>query len=157
MAAPWLFLFYVIALILPFVQAIHHHRLHHSHHSSRSLTNVTNLATDLVGRDTGDARCDKNKECADKSCCNGVSGYCGRTPMHCAADVCVSNCNAKAECGVGADIPGAECPLNVCCSQSGYCGTTENFCSSANHCQSNCVQPGPVGRRSGDVRDLVIG
>ncbi|PLB44327.1 bacteriodes thetaiotaomicron symbiotic chitinase [Aspergillus steynii IBT 23096] len=35
-----------------------------------------------------------------------------------------------------AEKPGAKCPLNVCCSEFGFCGTTEEFCGSG--CQSGC-------------------
>jgi GH18 family chitinase len=43
------------------------------------------------------------------------------------------------ECGVNA-VPGNEtCPLNVCCSEYGNCGTTIDFCG--NGCQNNCEQP----------------
>ncbi|KAF3196307.1 hypothetical protein TWF106_005016 [Orbilia oligospora] len=65
-----------------------------------------------------------------------------------------SNCDAKAECGQYAEPPGKTCPLNVCCSQHGFCGTTSDFCD--DNCQSNC---GEVSRPSGggNVRKNVIG
>lgn len=49
------------------------------------------------------------------------------------------------------------CPLNVCCSQFGFCGTGHDFCSGK--CQSNCVQKPtvPPGRNSGSVLNKVIG
>jgi hypothetical protein len=40
-------------------------------------------------------------------------------------EVCWSNCDAKAECGKNAKIPGQKCPLNVCCGKWGFCGMTE--------------------------------
>ncbi|KAJ7760229.1 glycoside hydrolase superfamily [Mycena maculata] len=49
---------------------------------------------------------------------------------------CTSNCNAQAQCGPNAPAGEEECPLKVCCSQFGYCGTTEDFCGTG--CLSNC-------------------
>lgn len=69
---------------------------------------------------------------------------------------CLSNCDAKAECGEYAKTPNATCPLNVwyvvpchssglantrtqySCSQFGFCGTTSEFCDDT--CQSNCIE-----------------
>lgn len=108
-------------------------------------------------------QCSSTEECWDKSCCS-VGGWCGRDPDHCGNGVtpnpaCYSNCGAKAECGRGAEVAGTECPLNVCCGGFGYCGTTEEFCTTtgSNPCQSNCPQPGSTGQSGGNVRDLVIG
>jgi chitinase len=43
------------------------------------------------------------------------------------------------DCGRNA-APGNEiCPLNVCCSKYGNCGTTIDFCGKG--CQNNCDQP----------------
>ncbi|KAF7354409.1 hypothetical protein MVEN_01129900 [Mycena venus] len=41
----------------------------------------------------------------------------------------------------GKDAPpvNVTCPLNVCCSEFGFCGTTTEFCG--NGCQSNCGDP----------------
>lgn len=54
-----------------------------------------------------------------------LSDYCG--PGN-----CVNNCDAKSECDPanwGSTYALAEtCPLNVCCSQYGFCGTTTEFC-----------------------------
>ncbi|KAM7204861.1 family 18 glycosyl hydrolase [Rhypophila sp. PSN 637] len=108
----------------------------------------------LQGRQV-DSTCTNDRPCEDGSCCHGRSGFCGRTPEHCAAGVCVSNCDAKADCGIGADPVGKTCPLNVCCGKWGYCGTTANFCGDG--CQSNCPQPGPKMLSEGDVDELVIG
>ncbi|KAF9465227.1 hypothetical protein BDZ94DRAFT_1307367 [Collybia nuda] len=53
---------------------------------------------------------------------------------------CTSHCDAQAECGEFAAAENITCPLNVCCSQFGFCGTTDEFCGSG--CQSNCNPPG---------------
>ncbi|KAL2060601.1 hypothetical protein VTL71DRAFT_9242 [Oculimacula yallundae] len=55
-----------------------------------------------------------------------------------------AHASAKAECGTYAPDGKHDCPLNVCCSQYGYCGTTEAFCGTG--CQKNslgggCGQP----------------
>jgi hypothetical protein len=77
-------------------------------------------------------------------CCS-KSGSCGFGPDWCAPDNCVGTCNATAECGQYAAEKGLECPLNVCCSRWGFCGTTEEFCQTGSNknesCQSNCAQP----------------
>ncbi|KAF8961088.1 hypothetical protein BDZ97DRAFT_2077079 [Flammula alnicola] len=49
------------------------------------------------------------------------------------------NCNALAECGPDAAPENVTCPLNVCCSQFGFCGTTDEFCGTG--CQSHCGGP----------------
>lgn len=70
---------------------------------------------------------------------------------------CISNCNAKAECGRYANPPGKTCVLNVCCSEHGFCGSTRDFCTGG--CQSNCIehpQP-PPGSPKGRVLSRVIG
>ncbi|KAL9030617.1 MAG: hypothetical protein Q9196_001284 [Gyalolechia fulgens] len=62
--------------------------------------------------------------------------------------------------GEYAKTAGAKCPLNVCCSEFGFCGMTEEFCTKgsgdAKGCQSNCDQPGS-GASGGDVQSKVIG
>lgn len=87
-----------------------------------------------------DASCDSEHPC--KSGCCSKSGSCGFGPDWCSDDKCMSNCDAVAECGKYGN--GTECPLNVCCSQWGFCGTTEEFClktDDKHSCQSNCGSP----------------
>lgn len=67
--------------------------------------------------------CDKNRPCSNGACC-GPSGNCGYSPEYC-GEGCISNCNATAECGQYAATPGQTCPLKTCCSEHGFCGTTE--------------------------------
>ncbi|KAJ7636708.1 hypothetical protein FB45DRAFT_1056011 [Roridomyces roridus] len=55
---------------------------------------------------------------------------------------CSSNCDAKAQCGPNAPAGEEECPLNVCCSQFGFCGTTQDFCGEG--CTSNCNPANPA-------------
>ncbi|KAL1869089.1 hypothetical protein VTK73DRAFT_3367 [Phialemonium thermophilum] len=53
-------------------------------------------------------------------------------PDFCSPENCVNSCDAKSECdpaGWGPQYALSEsCPLNVCCSQFGFCGTTAEFC-----------------------------
>ncbi|KAJ7636716.1 hypothetical protein FB45DRAFT_1024816 [Roridomyces roridus] len=53
-----------------------------------------------------------------------------------------SNCDAKAQCGPNAPAGEEECPLNVCCSQFGFCRTTQDFCGEG--CTSNCNPANPA-------------
>ncbi|KAL4772370.1 hypothetical protein BDW60DRAFT_207367 [Aspergillus nidulans var. acristatus] len=46
-----------------------------------------------------------------------------------------------------------DAPLNVCCSQYGFCGTTAEFCGDG--CQSNCVQPKPSPQATNSQRRIV--
>ncbi|MED6193992.1 hypothetical protein PIB30_024302 [Stylosanthes scabra] len=60
----------------------------------------------------------------------------------------------KAEqCGKQAN--GALCPNNLCCSQFGYCGNTNNYCG--NGCQSQCKgsTPPSTGGGGGDVGSII--
>lgn len=113
-----------------------------------------------------DYSCSENKPCSNGACCSKASGYCGYGPDSCGTngqspnDKCWSNCDAHAECGRYAKKPGQKCPLNVCCSQFGFCGMTEEFCAKTNNpnttCQSNCDQPGSGGS-GGNVQNRIIG
>ncbi|KAJ6534397.1 hypothetical protein B0H19DRAFT_442211 [Mycena capillaripes] len=80
--------------------------------------------------------CTPDIPCSNGACCDGASGFCGFGPKFCGSDVCTSNCDALAECGEFAPPDSISCPLNVCCSQFGFCGTTTDFCGDG--CQSNC-------------------
>ncbi|KAJ5094625.1 CAZyme family GH18, partial [Penicillium angulare] len=84
---------------------------------------------------------------------------CGYDPDNSCGSTCVSNCNATPECGKWAATAGTECPLNVCCSGYGFCGTTTDFCtnSTSEPCQSNCFQPDEPSCKSNDVLKKVIG
>ncbi|TFK66092.1 hypothetical protein BDN72DRAFT_162975 [Pluteus cervinus] len=113
-----------------------------------------------------DYSCSEVKPCSNGACCSKVSGYCGYGPESCGTngqspnDACWSNCDAKAECGRFSEPANKTCPLNVCCSEFGFCGMTEEFCAKSNEtgkgCQSNCDQPGSGGS-GGDVQSRIIG
>ncbi|KAJ3578860.1 hypothetical protein NPX13_g1706 [Xylaria arbuscula] len=124
------------------------------------------LESSLQAREAEDPyACGENKPCSNGACC-GKSGFCGFGPKYCGTtgtspnDDCWSNCDAHAPCGRYSDPPDETCPLNVCCSQHGFCGTTEEFCEKTDDdetsCQSNCDQPGS-GASGGNVQKRVIG
>ncbi|KAK7337912.1 hypothetical protein VNO77_18503 [Canavalia gladiata] len=54
----------------------------------------------------------------------------------------------------GRQAGGQTCPNNLCCSQYGWCGNTEEYCSRAKNCQSNCWgdTPSPGGESASNVR-----
>ncbi|OJK02479.1 glycoside hydrolase family 18 protein [Aspergillus aculeatus ATCC 16872] len=84
-------------------------------------------------------------------CCS-KSGYCGFGPDSCGDDVCVSTCDAVAECGPYAKVANPTCPLNVCCSQFEFCGTSTDFCGTGS--QNGCdavVEPSCNGDSSNAI------
>ncbi|KAH9829398.1 uncharacterized protein C8Q71DRAFT_863325 [Rhodofomes roseus] len=92
--------------------------------------------------------CTADIPCANGACCNANSGFCGFGPQFCTPITtpggnCTSNCDAIAECGKFAAAENRTCPLNVCCSQYGFCGTTSDFCETG--CQYNCNPVPPTG------------
>ncbi|KAI0203159.1 carbohydrate-binding module family 18 [Astrocystis sublimbata] len=123
---------------------------------------VSNL---LMGRQSMEDD-DYSTDTTAGACCSKATGYCNYGPKACGTngispnEVCWSNCNAHAECGRYAETPGQKCPLNVCCSQYGFCGTEKDFCKVTDDeetsCQSNCKQP-TSGSSGGNVLKRVIG
>ncbi|KAF2124900.1 glycoside hydrolase family 18 protein [Dothidotthia symphoricarpi CBS 119687] len=81
-----------------------------------------------------DYTCTATNPC-DLGCCGPLddtgTGACGFGPVFCGPK-CTSDCNRKSECD--GDNWGSQyanlttCPLNVCCSEHGFCGTTVDFC-----------------------------
>jgi len=55
--------------------------------------------------------------------------------LHTIADVVLGD--AKAECGPYAALGQQTCPLNVCCSKFGFCGSTSEFCNWSNTADTN--------------------
>ena len=113
-----------------------------------------------------DYSCSESKTCKNGACCSKKTGYCNYGPDACGTngqspnDVCWSNCGARAECGRFAAKTGKTCPLNVCCSEFGFCGMTEDFCKKGDQkdkgCQSGCEQP-DSDTTDGDVQRRIIG
>ncbi|KAL4875746.1 hypothetical protein BJY04DRAFT_223740 [Aspergillus karnatakaensis] len=72
----------------------------------------------------------------------------GRT-VNCADDVCVAGCDSRAECdpgGYGEFADSKKCPLNVCCSKFGFCGTTKDFCGNKKVKRPSCSKTKGVSR-----------
>ena len=65
------------------------------------------------------------------------------------------NLTGVTACGKKSSPPGMGCPLNVCCSEFGFCGTTSDFCASPG-CQSHCEQPKPKATKT-DSQNRIIG
>ncbi|PYH48038.1 uncharacterized protein BP01DRAFT_313070, partial [Aspergillus saccharolyticus JOP 1030-1] len=63
-------------------------------------------------------------------------------PNFCGPDVCINSCDAKAECNPdnwpSEYVNATTCPLNVCCSKYGFCGTTEDFCGNKTVTAPSC-------------------
>ena len=57
---------------------------------------------------------------------------------------------AQQQCGRQAG--GRKCKNKLCCSQWGYCGTTDQFCLPSNGCQSNCKRRVGGGESASNVR-----
>ncbi|KAL9131782.1 MAG: hypothetical protein Q9217_000387 [Psora testacea] len=124
-------------------------------------------ARNLFARDgkEDEYSCPESKPCKNGACCSKETGYCNYSPEACGTDdkspndKCWSNCDAHAECGRFAKEPDKKYPLNVCCSQFGFCGVTEEFCKKGKDkdegCQSGCEQP-DSGASGGDVQSRVI-
>ncbi|KAI1870410.1 uncharacterized protein JN550_005338 [Neoarthrinium moseri] len=91
--------------------------------------------------------CNAQTPCENAACCGGNNNnLCGYSPGECGTGNCTSNCDAKAECGQYGKEGKQQCPLGVCCSQFGFCGSTSEFCDKG--CQSDFGGCGDVKRPS---------
>ncbi|KAF8401799.1 hypothetical protein HHK36_012745 [Tetracentron sinense] len=63
--------------------------------------------------------------------------------------LCIAAGASAQQCGRQAG--GRTCAGNICCSQYGYCGTTDDYCSPSKNCQSNCAGGGG-GESANNVR-----
>lgn len=138
-----------------------------SSHESHPVLGAMDAPSLLGGRATeDDYTCGPDRPCANKACCPKATLSCNYGEEACGTsgispnEVCWSNCDAKAECGKNAKVPGQKCPLNVCCGKWGFCGMTEDYCEKEDNgatggCQSNCDRPGPKNKASSQSR--VIG
>jgi hypothetical protein len=108
------------------------------------------------GSQNGNLLCDAKSTVYTGTCCSQY-GWCGNTPAHC-SEGCQSGCNkdpvatpadtTPAKSGIrddgrcGKDFDGATCDPNGayggCCSEYGYCGSTDGHCLKANGCQNGC-------------------
>ncbi|KAM5561598.1 barwin-like [Rosa sericea] len=60
--------------------------------------------------------------------------------------VCIISGGVAQQCGRQAG--GKTCAGNLCCSQYGYCGTSDDYCSPSTGCQSKCSGGGGGGGES---------
>ena len=104
----------------------------------------------IFGRDLPVGTCDANTPCANGACC-GSDNLCGYSPKQCGTG-CRFNCDAKAECGPYAPDGKQVCPLNVCCSEFGFCGSTSEFCTWNNKDDPNYGSCSTKYGGCGDVR-----
>ncbi|KAH3998458.1 hypothetical protein HBI56_205010 [Parastagonospora nodorum] len=74
----------------------------------------------------GPIQCGPGQPCLDGSCCNS-DGKCGFKEHNCGAK-CISNCDAKAMCGIDSADGKTPCGLKLCCSYYGWCGTETVHC-----------------------------
>ncbi|KAK3386681.1 putative chitinase [Podospora didyma] len=105
--------------------------------------------------------CSQTNPCKVGCCGNGGIStnafICGTGPTFCGPGNCTTNCDYKAECdpgGWGSTYAEATtCPLNVCCSPFGFCGTTAEFCGGHTvpepHCTGNSIAGRIVGYYEG--------
>ncbi|KAJ7653279.1 putative class V chitinase [Mycena polygramma] len=108
----------------------------HSHTVLLLAAAVALLCSPSVAQDF---TCSPTKPCSI-GCC-GTSNVCGLGPTFCGQGNCTSSCDQKSDCdpGWGPQWSTAEkCPLNVCCSQFGFCGTTSDFCGNATVTEPSC-------------------
>ncbi|PCD32242.1 hypothetical protein FGRA07_09494 [Fusarium graminearum] len=89
-------------------------------------------------------------EPCEVGCC-GTNNVCGTGPDYCSKAKCINSCTYKAECNPGKwdsqYFNATKCPLNVCCSSYGFCGTTEEFCGKETVKRPSCsIGSQPVKR-----------
>jgi chitinase len=91
------------------------------------------LGLGSVVRGQQGAQCSAVNACLE-GCCSKDGRY---VYFHSSYEGCQGTCDAIAQCGQYSNVP--TCPLNVCCSQDGFCGTTADFCGDG--CQNGCEPP----------------
>lgn len=97
----------------------HGHGIMHRHRLSEKRQTTTPVVE-------GPIQCGPGKPCLDGSCCN-TDGKCGYKSHNC-GEKCISNCDAKAMCGIDSADGQTECGLKLCCSYYGWCGTESVHC-----------------------------
>ncbi|KAH9220986.1 hypothetical protein DL95DRAFT_442226 [Leptodontidium sp. 2 PMI_412] len=79
------------------------------------------------------------KVCSSGLCCS-QNGYCGNTTDYCdtgcqsAYGICTPGSEPAPGGTCGPNFGGAKCSNNQCCSFSGYCGTTQDYCADPGSC-----------------------
>jgi hypothetical protein len=105
----------------PLIKALQDKNRHNKRHIHSHMR--TRAASDLP-----EGTCAPGTPCVNGACCS-KTGICGFSPAECGSGNCISNCNATAPCGQYAKPEDKQCPLNVCCSFYGFCGSTDLFCT----------------------------
>ncbi|KAK2032539.1 putative chitinase [Colletotrichum zoysiae] len=103
-----------------------------------------------------DTVCSETKGCA-LGCCGQLDpltgkGVCGLGPTFC-GEGCISGCHWKSECDPGWGMQWSNasvCPLDVCCSEYGFCGTTATYCRGKVVSSPECGS----GSRSSDAKTI---
>ncbi|EXM21885.1 hypothetical protein FOTG_10183 [Fusarium oxysporum f. sp. vasinfectum 25433] len=106
--------------------------------------------------DDSDGKCTKKKGCK-LGCCGPLDkegfGICGTGPEFCGKD-CTSECDYKSECdpgGWGLKYSNfTTCPLSVCCSDYGFCGTLSSYCKGKTVASPKCDK----AKHSSDKRTI---
>ncbi|EXL80397.1 chitinase [Fusarium oxysporum f. sp. conglutinans race 2 54008] len=106
--------------------------------------------------DDSDGKCTKKKGCK-LGCCGPLDkegfGVCGTGPKFCGKD-CTSECDYKSECdpgGWGLKYSNfTTCPLSVCCSDYGFCGTLSSYCKGKTVASPKCDK----AKHSSDKRTI---
>ncbi|RAL04126.1 putative class V chitinase [Aspergillus ibericus CBS 121593] len=116
-----------------------------------SLTFLLSLS--VIGR-CDDIACSESNPCTE-GCCSKLSAVCGYGPDYCSSDNCIAaastngTCSQLSDCDPsvsgwtttawGSEYASSEkCPLNVCCSAYGFCGTTSDFCGNTTVAEPVC-------------------
>lgn len=124
----FVFVLAVFAAVLSLVETSSptHGRLHGPRGYSLELEQPGVSNSSLHARALPVGTCDAATPCANGACC-GKDNLCGYSIKSCGTG-CQHNCDAKAECGPYGKTGSQTCPLNVCCSKFGFCGSTDEFC-----------------------------
>jgi chitinase len=98
------------------------------HHPQQMGSDISLYRPGLMRkRADGPIQCGPGKPCLDESCYS-KDGKCGYKEAHCAPENCLSNCDAKAMCGIDSADGKTPCGLKLCCSYYGWCGTEDVHC-----------------------------
>ena len=93
-------------------------------------------SSDRCGKDYDNLKCDSGL------CCSQY-GHCGNSEEHCSLDKkcqpyfgkCINYKSGNSTDRCGKDYDNQKCVSGLCCSQYGYCGTSEEHCSLDKKCQ----------------------
>ncbi|KAL3381668.1 hypothetical protein AABB24_001668 [Solanum stoloniferum] len=75
-------------------------------------------------------------------------------PILLALVLCISLTSVANAQQCGRQRGGALCGNNLCCSQLGWCGSTPEYCSPSQGCQSQCSGSGPAPGQGGSAQNV---